>query len=180
MKIANNATITSGRTVVAWGGIRVWGAQTALVAAVVLLPALAHWEGLPVRWLLPMHWPVLFAGVIYGWRGGLLVGALAPASNWLITGYPLPPVLPAMTLELAAYGVVAGWLRERHGWNGFAATGAALVAGRLVFIATVWMTTGYSGPFGTYLAAAMAPGLVAGAAQAGVMGMIGNQVARKW
>ncbi len=154
-------------------GLKGWGAQLALVASAVLLPAAAHLMGAPVRWLLPMHWPVLLAGILYGWRGGLLVGALSPTSNWLITGFPLPLVLPAMTLELATYGLVAGLLRERLGWNGFSSTAGAVIAGRLVFIATVWMTAGYQGAFGGYLIAAMTPGFVAGVAQVGVMGLVG-------
>lgn len=148
-------------------------AQTGLIAAAILLPALCHLAGLPVRWILPMHWPALLAGLLYGWRGGLIVGVLSPISNYLITGYPLPPVLPAMTLEIAAYGFVSGWLRERFGWNGFAATGTAVAVGRAVFIATVFLTAGYSGAFGEYLLAAMIPGIVAGVLQVGVMGVVG-------
>ena len=154
-------------------GLKGWGAQLAFIVAAVGLPALMHMTGAPVRWLLPMHWPVLLAGILYGWRGGLLIGALSPASNWLITGFPLPPVLPAMTLELATYGLVAGLLREKLNWNGFSATAGALVAGRLVFIATIWLSAGYQGAFGAYLVAAMTPGLVVGAVQVGAMGLVG-------
>jgi len=144
--------------------------QIGLIGAAIILPAVCHLAGLPVRWILPMHWPALLAGVLYGWRAGLLVGALSPASNWLITGYPLPPVLIAMTLEITAYGFIAGWAREKLGWNGFASVGLAAVAGRAVFIVTIFLTVGYSGMFKEYIIAAMTPGLVAGAAQTGVMG----------
>ncbi len=121
-----------------------------------------------------MHWPVLLAGILLGWRGGLVVGGLSPVSNWLITGFPLPLVLPAMTLELATYGFVTGWFRERYGWNGFGATAIGIAAGRLMFIATVWLTNGYAGQFGAYLVVAMLPGLYAAVAQVGVMGVVGK------
>jgi len=154
-------------------GIGAWAAQVGLVAAAIVLPAIAHLAGLPVRWLLPMHWPAILAGILYGWRGGLIVGLLSPVSNYIITGYPLPPVLPAMTLEIATYGFVTGWLRERHLWNGFSATGMAALLGRAVFVATVFLTTGYQGAFGAYLFAALLPGFAAGVLQVGVMGFVG-------
>lgn len=136
-----------------------------LVAAAIMLPAAAHLTGAPVRWLVPMHWPVVFAGLFLGWRSGLLVGLLAPATNHLLTGYPLLPVLSAMTLELATYGFLSGFLTQRWKWSGFAATAVAMAAGRAVFIATVLITGGYQGDFSAYLPAAMLPGLTAGVLQ---------------
>lgn len=79
-----------------------------------------------------------------------------------------------MTLELATYGFVTGWFRERYGWNGFGATAIGIAAGRLMFIATVWLTNGYAGQFGAYLVVAMLPGLYAAVAQVGVMGVVGK------
>lgn len=136
-----------------------------LVAAAILLPAVAHLSGAPVRWLLPMHWPVILAGLMLGWRSGLLVGLLAPTSNWLLTGYPLPMVLPAMTVELAIYGFASGWLMQR-GWKPILSVAIAALIGRLFFITTVALTAGYAGVFWAYLPAAMLPGLFAGVLQA--------------
>ena len=139
--------------------------QLILVVTAVVLPAAAHLAGAPVRWLLPMHWSVILAGLMYGWRGGLIVGFAAPLSNWLLTGYPLPLVLPAMTLELAAYGFVAGLLIERAAWSRYLAVAAALIAGRIIFLAAIFATGGFTGAFKQYILAAMIPGLVAGVAQ---------------
>ncbi len=108
--------------------------QALLIGAAVLLPALAHRWGLPVLYLLPMHWPVLVAGLVYGWIGGGLVGALAPMAGFVLSGRPGPALLPAMTVELAVYGLVAGWLREKARWNAWAALGVALLAGRLAYL----------------------------------------------
>lgn len=81
-------------------------------------------------------------------------------------------VLPAMTVELAIYGFVTGWLRERLNWNGFTATALGIVSGRVAFIATVWLTGGFNGIFGEYLVAALIPGIIAATGQVLLMGII--------
>jgi len=133
------------------------------------LPALCHQLGLPVRWLLPMHWPVLLAGLVYGWRSGAAIGAAAPLVSYAISGWPRPAVLPAMVLELALYGFLAGWLRERFRWNGFTAVAVAVLTGRALFL-PVAMATGWTGPdLPLYLKTALAPGLVAAALQVALL-----------
>jgi len=149
-----------------WSGARAISIQAALLLlSAFALPAAMHAAGLPVRLLLPMHWPVILAGLVYGWRSGALLGAACPSLSFLLSGWPLPPVLPAMTLELAAYGLVAGALRERLRWNEFASIAVALLAGRAIFLGAA-IATGWTGPdLPTYLRTAMAPGLVAAALQ---------------
>ena len=59
--------------------------------------------------LTPMHFPVLLCGFLCGWTYGLAVGLIAPLFRALTLG--MPPLFPnalAMSLELAAYGAVAG------------------------------------------------------------------------
>lgn len=136
-----------------------------LVSASFLLPAAAHIAGLPVRQLLPMHWPVILVGLVYGWRSGLVVGLAAPTLSYLISGMPLPVVLPAMTVELAAYGALAGGLRELLRWSPFLATAGALVGGRLVFLIVAIVTGATGSSLSGYLVAAMVPGLAAGLLQ---------------
>lgn len=147
-----------------------------LVAASVLLPAAAHLTGLPVRALLPMHWPVMLVGLVYGWRSGAVVGLAAPGLSYLVSGMPYPPVLPAMTLELAAYGLLVGMFRERLRWNPFLATLAAIVGGRLTFL-LIAVTTGATGPsFVVYIKAALIPGIAAALVQVLTLPLI----ARSW
>lgn len=136
-----------------------------LISASFILPALAHATGLPVRSLLPMHWPVLLVGLCYGWRSGLLVGLAAPALSFVISGMPPVYMLPAMTIELAAYGFLAGFFREqvRFGW--LLSTGLALIGGRLVFLGFVFALGAVSTPFAEYLKAAMLPGILGATAQ---------------
>lgn len=141
----------------------VW--QTALVALAIALPSLAHLSGLPVRQLLPMHWPVIIAGLVYGWRGGLLVGLVSPGLSFLISSMPYPPMIAPMTIELACYGAVAGLCREQFKLSGFVSTAIALIAGRIAFLAIVFSAGSVSQSFVPYLQAAMLPGLIAAAVQ---------------
>lgn len=157
---------TTASPVLGWTRPRALTIQAALLLlAAFALPAAMHAAGLPVRTLLPMHWPVLLAGLVYGWRSGALLGAACPILSWAISGWPQPPVLPAMTLELAAYGGIAGAQRERAGWNGFAAVGTALLVGRAIFVVAATATGWTGSDLPEYLSAALAPGLVAAALQ---------------
>ena len=152
-----------------WAGWRPWAAQAGFVTAAVLLPAICHLFGLPVRYLLPMHWPVILAGLLYGWQGGLIVGLLAPASNYLLTGYPLLPKMAAMTVELAVYGGLTGWLVVR-GWKGWTAVATSLAAGRVVFLAAILMLGATDGlGFWAFTSAAMLPGLAGGVGMVAVL-----------
>ena len=143
-----------------------------LVAASVLLPAAVHLAGWPARQLLPMHWPVILVGLVYGWRSGLAVGLAAPALSYAISGMPVAAMLPAMTVELAAYGLIAGVARESFRLNAFVAAAAAVIGGRIVFVVMA-MLTGAVGPSAIeYVRAALLPGLAAAAAQVLVLPFI--------
>ncbi|HMO80251.1 MAG TPA: ECF transporter S component [Pyrinomonadaceae bacterium] len=152
-------------TLPAWGVVPVTVQLLLLVSASFVLPVAAHLAGLPVRSLLPMHWPILLIGLIYGWRSGLAAGLLAPILSFAVSGMPLPHILPSMTVELAAYGLVAGVMRQAFGLNLFLSVGIALVTGRIVFLLVVFSTGAVSQGFSEYLAAAMAPGLYAALGQ---------------
>lgn len=87
--------------------------------------------------LLPMHLPVLLCGLICGWQYGLLVGFALPLLRHMLFG--MPPLMSAipMAFELAAYGLVAGWLYQHSRWQCVIALYrcliAAMIAGRLVW-----------------------------------------------
>ncbi|MDR5698081.1 MAG: DUF1893 domain-containing protein [Armatimonadota bacterium] len=84
------------------------------LALAILLPMVFHTLGLGPAFL-PMHIPVLLTGALFGAGVGLVVGAAAPLFSAVLTGMPplSPPVAQLMTVELATYGAVAGWLRIR-------------------------------------------------------------------
>lgn len=65
--------------------------------------------------LLPMHIPVLLCGFLCGAPWGLAVGMIAPIMRSVLTG-GFPPMFPtavAMSFELAAYGLVSGFIYRR-------------------------------------------------------------------
>lgn len=165
MTAINKEVTGIGSATLPLSGLRAFTLNALLILAAAVLPAAAHSLGLPVRLLLPMHWPVLLAGLVYGWRGGLLVGAAGPLVSNLLSGMPLPLIMPAMTFELAAYGFVTGILQEKAGLSGVKSTALGILAGRVVFVISVVIMSSYSGALGDYLAAALLPGLPAAVAQ---------------
>lgn len=90
--------------------------------------------------LLPMHIPVLLCGFLCGWQYGLAVGLVVPLFRSVLFG--MPPMMPTavcMAFELAAYGLVSGWIYEKTaGWRNkvmriFPALLSAMVLGRMVW-----------------------------------------------
>jgi hypothetical protein len=176
MQYSAVSTGQSALTIPAWNVKAVTIQLLLLIAASFVLPAAAHAIGLPVRLFLPMHWPVLLAGLCYGWRSGLAIGLAAPAVSYLLSGMPPMFMLPSMTLELAVYGFVAGFSRERLKLGWIASTLAALIVGRLAFLGFTFATGAGSQPFLSYLQAAMVPGLAAALGQIVLLPLI----ARGW
>lgn len=117
------------------------------VALAVALPLLAHQFNLAGPIFLPMHLFVFIAALLLGWRTGLMVGILTPIVSFTVSGMPLPPVLPQIIIELAAYGLVAGFCREKLGLNLWFSLIIAMVAGRLGLGFAVWLlNTNQAGP----------------------------------
>ena len=61
---------------------------------------------------LPMHLPVLLAGLLGGPVVGIIAGAASPLISFAISGMPTAVILPFIMLELAAYGLVGGLLSK--------------------------------------------------------------------
>jgi len=107
---------------------------TALFLALSLvLPLAFHAFGVAGRIFLPMHIPVLLAGMLVGPFSALVVGLLGPGLSHLMTGMPPTYAVPLMTLELPVYGVIAGVLYYRLKLHVYLSLIVAMVAGRLVF-----------------------------------------------
>lgn len=134
--------------------------QLGMICAAVALPAVCHLTGAPVTILLPMHWPVIAAGLFCGWRAGLIAGAASPLISFALSGMPAAGYLPLMTLELAVYGFASGFAAERLRLKPFAAVLLAVLAGRAAYV----MAASLSVPFMAALAGLL-PGLPAALAQ---------------
>ena len=103
--------------------------------------------------LLPMHLPVLLCGLLCGWQYGGLVGFVLPLLRYAMFG--MPPIFPtgiAMAFELAAYGIIAGYLYTHSRWQCvislYRSLIAAMIGGRIVWGVVRVLLTGVSGePF---------------------------------
>jgi riboflavin transporter FmnP len=108
--------------------------RTALfLALAVLFPLVFHQFGMGGRIFLPMHIPVLLAGFVGGPISGIVVGLLAPALSFALTGMPPTYAVPLMSIELCLYGLTAGLFYYRLRMNIFVALLISLVLGRVGF-----------------------------------------------
>lgn len=89
------------------------------VASALALPQLFHAAGILSGTgaalgsaFLPMQLPVLLAGLLGGTVVGVIAGAASPVVSFLISGMPSAVILPFILLELAAYGLVGGFLSK--------------------------------------------------------------------
>ena len=137
------------------------------VGLAVATPTIFHQFNLAGPTFLPMHIFVMLAGLLFGWRTGVLVGLLSPLMSYGITHLPPMAILPETILELAVYGLAAGLLREKSFNVWFALLGAMILGrlARLAFIiaagseANPWMFIQMSWP-GIVLQLALIPAVV--------------------
>jgi len=117
------------------------------VALAVALPLITHQFNLAGQIFLPMHIFVFVAALLLGWHTGLLVGLLTPIISHFVSGLPLTTLLPQITVELAIYGLMAGFIREKLGWNLWLSILVAMIVGRVGLGFVVWLLgTNQAGP----------------------------------
>ena len=61
---------------------------------------------------LPMHLPIILAGLLGGSYVAGIAGLLSPLLSFALTGMPTSTMLPFMMIELCAYGICAGLLKD--------------------------------------------------------------------
>ena len=87
--------------------------------------------------LLPMHIPVILAGLILGPKYGILVGVLTPLLRALLTPSPLLfPVAIVMAIELPVYALTIGLIKRMlpsKFVNLYVALILAMVMGRIAY-----------------------------------------------
>jgi len=133
--------------------------QVCFLTFALVLPTITHRLGLNYLVAQPMHWMILFAGLTYGPISGLILGASLPIVSFLISGMPIPAMLPLMIPELAVYGFVAGLLKQKI--TAFGAVAVSLLAGRIVYLALIAMLGSLNGSVFEYIQKTWTPGLVA-------------------
>ena len=94
-------------------------AALAAVIGAVIMPQLFHVIGdvsglgaLPGETFLPMHLPIILVGLLAGPYAGAVSGLLGPLCSFALSGMPGAAMLPFMMVELCAYGLFAGLLRN--------------------------------------------------------------------
>ena len=103
------------------------------IALGVVLPIAFHQVQLAGRIFLPMHIPVLLAGILLGPISGMVVGLICPTLSFLLTGMPLAYAVPLMTLELPLYGLVSGIATRKLKIPLIPSLILAMIVGRLGF-----------------------------------------------
>ncbi len=99
--------------------------------------------------LLPMHLPVLVCGLVCGWSYGGIIGFILPFLRYILFGMPPMPNGAAMAFELAAYGMIAGFLYSRSRWQCIVSLYRSLIiamlGGRMIWGAVRIVMTGVAG-----------------------------------
>ena len=115
-----------------------------LVGVGLLLPPLFHLIGGQAAGsvLLPMHLPVLLAGLLFGPGMGAVVGGMTPLLSFLLSGMPTAAKLPFMLLELSVYGTVSGMCCVRGRLPIPAGLLLAQIVGRLANALLLWVASG--------------------------------------
>lgn len=93
---------------------------------------------------LPLFFFVLLAGILFGWRAGILVGLFTPLISFSLSGMPLPQVLPRIITEAIVYGFAVGMLRGYFKLRVITSLVGALIAGRLAVIVLMALTLNFS------------------------------------
>ena len=127
--------------------VRLYIFSAAFISLDVLVPWLTHHFGgvQAGSTFLPMFFFILLAGLLGGWRAGLLVGLFTPLVSFGVSGMPLLTVLPQITIECLFYGLIAGLLRGKFHLKVIWALIGAMIAGRLAqlgFITAVFLLYG--------------------------------------
>jgi LytS/YehU family sensor histidine kinase len=127
--------------------IRSYVITAAFVMLAVFVPWGFHQFHLAGATFLPMHIFVLIAGLLFGWRAGLLVGLFTPLISYFISGMPALNVLPQVVIEVSAYGFIAGILREKYHLRTIWSLLGAIIGGRLALllaISVIYLIAGQS------------------------------------
>jgi hypothetical protein len=129
--------LQSSTMILTYTNIRSYVFTFVFVALAVLVPWGFHQYHLAGPTYLPMHIFVLIAGLIFGWRAGLIVGALTPLVSYSVSGMPVLTILPQIVIEISVYGLVAGILREKLNLPVVWSLLGAMIAGRIALCLAV-------------------------------------------
>lgn len=122
-----------------WGDVRTYIFICCFITLGVLMPWILHHFHLAGPTFLPMPYLALMAGLLFGWRVGLITGLFTPLASYTISGMPVVSVLPQIVVELSTYGLIAGLLREKLNLHVLWSLLGAMVGGRLALLMAGWI-----------------------------------------
>jgi thiamine transporter ThiT len=125
--------------------VRTYLIIAAFVVLSVLTPWIFHQFQLAGATYLPMHFFIFVAALAGGWQAGAIVGLLTPFASYAVSGMPVLTVLPQVAVEVTAYGLVAGLLRQKLNLNVFWSLLGAMLAGRLALLLAVVVVQAVTG-----------------------------------
>jgi hypothetical protein len=125
--------------------VRTYLVIAAFVALSVLTPWLFHRYPLAGPTYLPMHFFIFAAALAAGWQAGAIVGLLTPFASFAVSGMPALTILPQIAVEVTAYGLIAGLLRQKAHLNVFWSLLGAMVAGRVALLLAVFIVQAATG-----------------------------------
>ena len=140
-----------------------------LIATCIVLPMAFHAIPGAGGILLPMHIPVLLAGLIAGPIFGFITGLAGPFLSNALTGMPPGFILPSMMIELSVYGLVSGIVMKlvhtgRSAFDLYISLVIAMLCGRVmagIFQALIFFDGEYAiGIWATVYFATGMPGIV--------------------
>ena len=130
--------------------LRLYVFSAVFVSLGVLVPYLTHYFGgvIAGSTFLPMFFFILLAGLFAGWRAGLVIGSCTPLISFGLSGMPLLPVLPEITIAGISYGLIVGLLREKLQLKVIWALLGAIVSGWLVRLGVISLSPLLHIPYG--------------------------------
>lgn len=140
-----------------------------MIALGLIIPYFtSHMFGIPGTVLLPMHYPVMLAGILCGPLYGGLIGIIVPVLSSLLTGMPpVFPMLPLMTFQLLFMGFISGLVMKK--WNKVIPSSiASIIAGWGAYALALYVLKLL--PVGAGLKMQMIPAFIAGLP--GIIGQI--------
>ena len=148
---------------------RAYIAIAVFTALSVLTPWAFHQFHLAGATYLPMHFFIFIAALAGGWRMGAIVGLLSPFASYAVSGMPALTVLPQIAVEVAAYGLIAGLLKQKYSLNTPLALLGAMAGGRLALLIAVVLVQVITGHVYSPLGPAATP-----------FSAVGNTIAQSW
>ncbi len=149
--------------------VRTFLTIVAFVVLSVLTPWAFHQFQLAGATFLPMHFFIFVAALAGGWQAGLIVGLMTPLASFAVSGMPPATILPQVAVEVTAYGLIAGLLRQKYNFNVVLSLLGAIVGGRIALLVAVFAVQAITGNVYSPLGLSATP-----------LAAVGNTIAQAW